>query len=89
MKRCQDDAHVRTADLGNEGAMEGLIARYKERVLETQGNVNSTVCRIQMYYLFHGVPCYSHVGSKAYIYAHWVVISVYYRFMLASYNKTN
>jgi hypothetical protein len=55
MRRGQDDAHVRIADIGNEGAMEKRIARYKERVLETQGNVNSSVCQIQMYYLFHGV----------------------------------
>jgi hypothetical protein len=55
MRRGQDDAHVRIADLGNEGAMERLIARYKERVLETQENVNSTVCQIQMYNLFHRI----------------------------------
>jgi len=53
--RCQDDVHVRIADLVNEIAMERLIARYKGYVLETQGNVNSTVCQIQMYYLFHRV----------------------------------
>jgi len=55
MRRGQDDAHVRIADLGKEGAMEILIARYKERVLETQRNVNLIFCQIQMYYLLQGV----------------------------------
>jgi len=44
--------------------MERLIAKYKERVLETQGNVISTVCLIQMYYLFHGVRVIYRVGHK-------------------------